>query len=95
MDMPKHTMFGYMMAGKPIVQAIDAGNNLVEEANCGLYAEPENVEAIKEAILKIKSLSKEEQEKLGENGHAFVLKNHTYQVLSENFINAMKTLMER
>lgn len=88
-------MFDYMMAGKPIVQAIDAGNNLVDEANCGLYAEPENVEAIKGAILKIKDLSKEEQEKLGENGHAFVLKNHTYQVLSENFLNAMKSLMER
>lgn len=88
-------MFDYMMAGKPIVQAIDAGNNLVEEASCGLYAEPDNVEAIKEAILKIKSLSKEEQDKLGENGRAFVLRNHTYQVLSENFINAMKTLMER
>lgn len=88
-------MFDYMMAGKPIVQAIDAGNNLVEEANCGLYAEPENVEAIKEAILKIMYLSKEEQEKLGENGHTFVLKNHTYQVLSKNFINAMKTLLER
>lgn len=45
-------MFDYMMASKPIIQAIDAGNNLVQEANCGLYAEPENVEAIAQAILK-------------------------------------------
>ena len=39
-------MFDYMMASKPVIQAIDAGNNLVEEAQCGLYAEPDNIEEI-------------------------------------------------
>ena len=85
-------IFDYMMASKPIIQAIDAGNNLVEEAQCGFYAEPENVEDIKNAILKLKNLSKEEREKLGNNGKLFVLKEHSYTVLSERFINIMQNL---
>ena len=88
-------MFDYMMAGKPIVQAIDAGNNLVEEASCGLYAEPDNVEAIKNAILALKTMTAEERNKMGENGHTFVLKYHTYQVLSDNFIKAIQIIMKR
>lgn len=88
-------MFDYMMSGKPIVQAIDAGNNLVEEASCGLYAEPENVESIKKAILAIKNMTVDEREKLGANGHAYVLKNHTYKVLSDNFIKAINTVHKR
>lgn len=85
-------MYDYMMAGKPIVQAIDAGNNIVEEAKCGIYAEPENAKSIGEAILKIKEMSNEEREELGRNGHEFVLKNHTYQVLAEKFIDAIKRM---
>lgn len=85
-------LFDYMMAGKPVVQAIEAGNNIVKEANCGLNAEPDNIEEIKDSILKIANMSKEEREKLGENGREFVLKNHTYQVLSERFLDAMYKL---
>ena len=85
-------IFDYMMAGKPIIQAIEAGNNLVAEADCGFYAEPENVAAIKNVILKLKNLSKEEREKLGNNGKQFVLKEHSYTVLSERFINIMRNL---
>jgi glycosyltransferase involved in cell wall biosynthesis len=42
----------YMMAAKPIIQAIDAGNNMVEEAQCGLFIQPENPEVLAKAILK-------------------------------------------
>jgi glycosyltransferase involved in cell wall biosynthesis len=82
-------IFDYMMAGKPIVQAIDAGNNLVEEANCGIYAEAENADAVAEAILNLKSLSPEERHNLGQNGKEYVIKNHTYEVLAKKFLEAV------
>jgi glycosyltransferase involved in cell wall biosynthesis len=85
-------MFDYMMAGKPIIQAIEAGNNLVEEAQCGVSAEPENIQDIKNAILKIKNMSSEERKLLGENGRKFVLKEHTYSVLAERFLNIMQKI---
>lgn len=86
-------IFDYMMAAKPIVQAIEAGNNLVEEAECGLYAEPENNEAIKNAILKIKNLPMEDRREMGLKGQAFVKENHTYGVLSTKFIEVMTKIL--
>lgn len=88
-------IYDYMMAKKPIIQAINAGNNLVEEANCGLYAEPENVDEIAKAILKIKNMSDDEREKLGNNGYEFVMKNHTYTILSKRFLTIMENLIKQ
>ena len=88
-------MFDYMMAAKPIIQAIDAGNNLVREADCGIDVEPDNVSEISKAILALKSMSEEERRKLGENGKKFVLSNHTYQVLGKRFLDIMNNLIEK
>jgi glycosyltransferase involved in cell wall biosynthesis len=82
-------IFDYMMAAKPIIQAIDSGNNLVEEADCGVSAKAGNVEEIAKVILHLKSLTAEERERLGRNGRAFVLMNHTYSVLARKFLNAI------
>ena len=83
-------IFDYMMAAKPIIQAIDAGNNIVKEANCGVNAEPENVEEITSAILYLKTLSYEERLSLGNNGRKFVLENHSYDVLTDKFLNVLE-----
>lgn len=88
-------MFDYMMAAKPIIQAIDAGNNLVREANCGIDVEPDNISEISKAILALKSMPEEERRKLGENGKKFVLSNHTYQVLGKRFLNIMNNLVKK
>ncbi len=87
-------MFDYMMASKPIIQAINAGNNLVREADCGFDVEPENVNAIATAIQKLQSMSQTELKQLGKNGHEFVIKNHTYSVLANKFINIFEKLLK-
>lgn len=88
-------MFDYMMAAKPIMQAIDAGNNLVREADCGVDVEPDNINEISQAILTIKSMPKEQIEQMGLNGKRFVLSKHTYQVLGENFLRVMINLVNK
>lgn len=88
-------IFDYMMAEKPIIQAIDAGNNLVKEANCGIDVEPDNAKEISKAILILKSMSEEKRNILGENGKRFVLANHTYQILSKRFIDIMINLIKK
>lgn len=85
-------MFDYMMAGKPIIQAIDAGNNLVREADCGIAVEPDNIREVMNAICTLKNMSESERNIYGEKGKCFVLTNHTYQVLGERFLNIMKKL---
>ena len=83
-------LIDYMMAGKPIIQAIDAGNNVVKEVGCGIDIEPENPKAIAEAITKLLNTPQEELDKMGKNGQEFVIKNHDYKVLAKKFIEVMQ-----
>jgi len=83
-------LIDYMMAAKPIIQAIDAGNNVVKEVGCGIDIEPENPRAIANAITELINKPKEKLEKMGQNGHNFVLKNHDYSILAKKFVNIMQ-----
>ena len=85
-------IFDYMMAERPIVQAIEASNNLVEEAKCGIYVEPDNTNAIAKAILQLKSSEKYILFEYGQNGKKYVLENHTYDVLATRFLNIIQSL---
>lgn len=85
-------LFDYMMAGKPVVQAIEAGNNIVADANCGLCAEPDNIDDIALSIMKLNELSPSEREQLGQNGKSYVLNNHTYGVLAEKFLRVLENI---
>jgi glycosyltransferase involved in cell wall biosynthesis len=83
-------LIDYMMAGKPIIQAINAGNNVVKEVGCGIDIEPENPDAIVKAIQELLSLSPGELKQKGENGRQFVVKHHDYHVLARQFIDVIK-----
>lgn len=64
----------YMAMGKPVLMAV-AGDaaNLVHKAQCGCVATSEDVESIKQAILKIYQLTSAEQQQLGLNASNFYL----------------------
>ena len=82
-------LMDYMMAGKPIIHSVKAGNDAVGEANCGLTVAPENPELIAQGILELSSLSKEQRNILGNNGKIFVQNNYLYSVLSKKFLEAI------
>ena len=88
-------IFDYEMSGKPIVHAVEAANDPVAEAGCGISVEPENANAIASAIMELSSLPKEERDKLGIKGHDYVLKNHTYSVLANKFIQVFKEIQTK
>jgi len=83
-------LIDYMMAAKPVVQAIKAGNDMVSEAQCGITVEPENPDAIARAILELQKMNKSQLQKLGENGKKYVIENHDYQILAEKFLQIIK-----
>ena len=85
-------IFDYMMSGKPIVHAVEAANDPVVEAGCGISVEPENPDAIADAIMKLASISASEREEMGRKGHDYVLKYHTYSVLSQKFVDVMNKI---
>lgn len=82
-------IFDYMMASKPILQAIEAGNDLAKDADCGITVEPDNVAKIADAITTLANMAEKDRDRLGQNGHDYVLKYHTYDVLAKQFIDIL------
>jgi len=83
-------LFDYMMAAKPIINAIDAGNDLVKESGCGISCDAENSEAIFEAVIKLQNMPTKQRKIMGEKGKKYVIQHHDYQILAQNFINAIE-----
>ena len=75
--------FDYLASVKPVVMAGNPQNNIVEEANAGIVVEPENPEALAEAIIGISQLPKEKREELGKNGRRYVEQHHSTKILAE------------
>ena len=85
-------LIDYMMAEKPIIQYIDAGNDIVKEANVGLSVPSGSPKKIVDAIKKLKQKSEEELKELGRNGKKYVLENHDYHILAERFIRIINEI---
>ena len=83
-------VFEYMYAKKPILWAIEAGNNLVKDAKCGVSAPLNDIVSLKESILKLKGLRKEALEELGQNGYNFVHMHHSYTMLAKKLIQVIE-----
>ena len=82
-------LMDYMLSGKPIVMAIDAGNDLVTETGCGITVAPGDATAVAQAVLRLATLSDDERTAMGQKGREFVLKNKTYRVLAASFLAAI------
>ena len=79
-------LMDYMMSARPVLMAIDAGNDPVAEAGCGLTVQPENPQSVVEGVRRLMALSEEERKAMGQRGRAFMLDNHTYPVLARRFL---------
>ena len=80
-------IFDYMFAKIPVVMAVDAGNDLVQEANCGESVPSCDPEDIASAVKKIYYLSPDERRKLGENGYKFVNNYHRYDKVVQVYLD--------
>lgn len=81
-------LIDYMMAARPILHAVEAGNDPVAEAGCGLTVAPEDPQAIAAGIEALRALPPQRLAELGQRGRAFALSNHTYPVLGQRFLTA-------
>jgi glycosyltransferase involved in cell wall biosynthesis len=83
-------LFDYMMAGLPIIQAIEAGNDIVGDATCGISIEPESVDALIAAISKLKMLEPSERSGLGSNARAYVMREHQLSELAKKMLQELR-----
>ncbi len=85
--------FDYMACKKPVLMAIDGvSRQLVEEANCGMYVEPENPDEYKRVIntyIADPLLLKQH----GENGYVFAKNKFDRKVLATQYISHVESVL--
>lgn len=81
-------LLDYMMAGCTILHSVEAGNDPVAEAGCGLTVAPQDPQAVARGLLALFMLEPAEREALGQRGRAYAMANLSYPVLGRRFLQA-------
>jgi glycosyltransferase involved in cell wall biosynthesis len=83
-------LMDYMMAGRAVLHSVEAGNDPVAEAGCGLTVPPEDPAAVAAGLQRLAAHTPAERQAMGERGRAFVLAEHSYPVLARRFVDALQ-----
>ena len=78
-------LMDYMMAMRPILAAMRAGNNLVEDHKCGITTDPDDPEALANGVQSLRSLSADERKAMGASAREAVERFYNYEVLARKF----------
>ncbi len=79
-------LFDYMLSAKPILHAFTARYDIVKQHQCGITVDAENPLAIAQGIKQMVGMSKDELDKMGQNGKHAVLSSFTYAVLAHKYM---------
>ena len=82
-------LMDYMMAGMPVLHSVDAGNDPVADAGCGLTVPPEAPDAVAAGLRQLAALGAHERRAMGVRGRQYVRAHHSYAVLAQRFIEAL------
>ncbi|MDL2337170.1 MAG: glycosyltransferase family 4 protein [Pseudomonadota bacterium] len=82
-------LMDYMMAGCAVLHSVEAGNDPVAEAGCGLTVAPESADAVAEGLKNLLARPPAERAEMGARGRVFVRAHHSYGVLAQRFIDAV------
>lgn len=86
-------LMDYMMAARPVLHAVRAGNDPVADAGCGVSVPPDSPRAIADAILALQAMTPDERCRMGERGRAYVEAHHSYPMLARQFLVVMESLV--
>jgi glycosyltransferase involved in cell wall biosynthesis len=88
-------VFDYMSCKKPVLVTIDGiTRKLINDANCGLYSEPENLEEFENQVNKFVSFDKEKLQELGNSGFEFVKEHFDREKLAMRYIEIIKKVTD-
>jgi glycosyltransferase involved in cell wall biosynthesis len=87
-------VFDYMSCARPVLLAIDgvARDLVCRQAGAGVFAEPENGQAIADQIRRL-SGEPAECARLGRNGREWVLANASRESLANRYLGIMRDLV--
>lgn len=79
-------LIDYMMAGRPIVMAVKAGNDPVAASGAGLTVLPDDPASLAAAIIRLSRLTAQARREMGRRGRAYAVANHEYGKLASDFL---------
>lgn len=82
-------LMDYMMAGRAVLHSVEAGNDPVAEAGCGVTVPPQSAPAVVDGLRRLVAAGPEARAAMGVRGREFVEANHTYPVLARRFVEAV------
>lgn len=82
-------LMDYMLSSLPVVHSVNAANDPVGKSNCGISVLPEDPERIACAILELVSKTPAERMAIGRRGREYVLRNHSYPVLAQKYLQIL------
>ena len=83
-------LMDYMMAERAVLHSVEAGNDPVAEAGCGITVVPQSAPAVVDGLAALMAHTPAERAAMGARGRAFVLAHHSYEVLAQRFIDAVR-----
>ncbi len=82
-------LMDYMMAGKPIIHSVAAGNDPVSEVGCGTTVPPNDPVAIAKAAMALAEMSPDKKQAMGQRGEAYIRAQRTYEILAQQFLKVI------
>jgi len=82
----------YMLAGKPVVASYSGYRSMLNEAECGVFVPSGDADQLVEAFLMFADMPRETREAMGRRGREWILRNRSYGVLAEAYLNAIRSL---
>ena len=88
-------VFDYMAAGKPVLLAIDGViRQVVEAADCGLFVQPGDAQALADAIRQL-AADRGRAQRLGLNGKQYLKRNFSRDQISRQLMSIMESMLDR
>jgi glycosyltransferase involved in cell wall biosynthesis len=86
--------FDYMSCKVPILLAIDGvSRTLVEDADCGIYVEPENASEIAAGVRSVLG-KKELLKQMGENGYRYAKEHFDREQIAGDYLKELNKVAE-
>jgi glycosyltransferase involved in cell wall biosynthesis len=83
-------LFDYLMAGKPVIYALDCGNDIVAQVRCGISVEPEDADALAKAVEELRQTDRQERAAMGMRGRQYVIAHHDVARLARRFLEQVQ-----
>jgi glycosyltransferase involved in cell wall biosynthesis len=86
-------MLEFMSCGRPVILAVDGqARTIIDQAEAGLYVEPENATELSQAVLRLGD-DPQLRRTLGQNGRGYVMRHFSRAVTAKRYLGVMEEVV--